>query len=72
MPLSSLLHDVALTLECKHCFHSIIKKGSWFLVVHRFKCEGCNRQVPLTYSDEIALFNKHAHLSQPKPRSRFG
>jgi hypothetical protein len=68
MPLSSLLRQVDLTLECKYCGHSIIKKGSWFLVVHRFKCEGCNRQVPITYSDKIELFDKHARRSQPKSR----
>jgi hypothetical protein len=38
----------------------MIKKGGWFLAVHRFKCEGCKREVPITYSDKVALFNKHA------------
>jgi hypothetical protein len=60
MPLSRQLLHVDLTLECKHCGRSIIKKGSWFAVVHRFKCEGCNREVSITYSDKIALFNKYA------------
>jgi hypothetical protein len=72
MPLSSLLRQVELTLDCKHCGRSIMRKGSWFVVVHRFKCEGCNREVPITYSDKVALFNKHARLSQPEPKSRPG
>jgi hypothetical protein len=51
-----------LTLPCKYCGHSIIKKGGWYLVAHRFSCEGCKREVPITYSDKVALFNKHAYL----------
>jgi DNA-directed RNA polymerase subunit RPC12/RpoP len=70
MALSSLLLQVDLTLECKHCGHLITKKGSWFKVIHRFKCERCKRETPMTYSDKVALFNKHAGLSQPKPKSR--
>jgi len=51
MPLSSHLRQVELTLQCKHCGHSIIKKGSWF---------------------KVALFNRHARLSQPELKSRVG
>jgi transposase-like protein len=69
MALSSRLLKIDLTLPCKYCGHSMIKKGGWFLAVHRFKCEGCKREVPITYSDKVALFNKHAHLSWPKPSS---
>jgi len=72
MTLSSLLLQVDLTLDCKHCGHPIIKRGGWFLVAYRFKCQGCNREVPITYSDKIVLFKKHAHLSQPKARSISG
>jgi hypothetical protein len=72
MPLSSMLRPVDLTLECKHCGHPITKPGRWFISVHRFNCEGCNREVLIPYSDKVALFNKHARPSQPKPRSRFG
>jgi hypothetical protein len=67
MSLSKELHDVALTLECKHCGRSITKKGGWFKVVHRFKCEGCNREVPIGYSDKIALFDRHARLAGADP-----
>lgn len=72
MALSSLLRHEDLTLKCKHCGHSIIRKGSWFVVVHRFKCEGCSRDVPITYSDKVALFNKHARSSHAEPKSRPG
>lgn len=70
MVLSSLLLQVDLTFECKYCGHVTAKKGSWFKVIHRFKCERCKRETPMTYSDKIALFNKHARLSQPKPKPR--
>ena len=30
--------------------------------VNHFRCEGCKREVTVTYSDKVALFNKHSHL----------
>ena len=66
MSLSARLRHVDLTLECKHCGHPIIKKGGWFMVVPNFKCEKCKNEVPLTYKDKVALFDKHAHLAQTK------
>jgi DNA-directed RNA polymerase subunit RPC12/RpoP len=63
MSLSFGLREVDLTLRCKYCGHVRVKKGSWFLVAYRFKCEGCGREVSITYSDKVALFNKHANLS---------
>ena len=33
------------------------------MTVHHFKCEGCKREVAVTYSDKVALFEKHAHLA---------
>jgi transposase-like protein len=63
MSLSARLRDVDLTLECKYCGHPKIKKGGWFLVVPKFKCEKCKREVQITYKDKIALFDKHAHLA---------
>jgi hypothetical protein len=62
MSLSAHLQHVDLTLECKYCGHPLIKKGGWFVVVHRFKCEGCNRETPITYNDKIVLFKKHEDL----------
>jgi hypothetical protein len=63
MTLSTRLRGVDLVLECKYCGHPITKKGTWFMTVHRFECEGCKRDVPVTYSDKVALFAKHAHLA---------
>jgi hypothetical protein len=62
MSLSAQLRHVDLTLECKYCGRPLTKKGAWFTVVHRFKCEGCNHETPITYSDKIVLFKKHADL----------
>jgi hypothetical protein len=72
MAISFLLRPVELTLECKHCGHSITKTGRWFISIHRFKCEACKREVPIGYSDKVALFNKPAHLSRPSPRRGLG
>jgi hypothetical protein len=63
MSLSTRLRPIDLRLACKHCGHPLIKKGSWFMTVAHFKCEGCKREVPVTYSDKVALFKKHAHLA---------
>jgi hypothetical protein len=38
--------------------HPMTKKGAWFIVAHRFTCEACKREVPITYSHKIALFNR--------------
>lgn len=66
MSLSTRLRRVDLVLECKYCGHPIIKKGAWFMSAHHFECEGCKRDVPITYSDKVALFAKYAHLAQAK------
>jgi hypothetical protein len=63
MSLSTRLRPIDLTLECKHCSQPPIKNGAWFMTVHHFKCEGCKREVAVTYSDKVALFAKHAHLA---------
>jgi hypothetical protein len=63
VPLSSQLRYVDLTLECRGCGHSIVKRGVWFMTVSTFKCENCKAELKLTYSDKLALFAKHAHLA---------
>ena len=63
MSLSALLRNVDLTLECKSRGHLIIKKGDWFITASTFKCDQCKGEVRLTYSDKVALFDKHAHLA---------
>jgi len=72
MPLSTRLLRTDLALECKYCGHSITKTGNWFRVVDRFTCEGCKREVPITYSDKVAPFKKHAHLLRPQLTSSLG
>ena len=64
MTLSTRLRGVDLVLKCKYCGHPKIKKGAWFMTVHHFECEGCKRDVRVTYSDKVALFAEHAHLEK--------
>jgi DNA-directed RNA polymerase subunit RPC12/RpoP len=61
--LSSNLREVDLTLECTECGHLIVKKGAWFMTASTFKCCRCKAKLRLTYSDKVALFEKHAHLA---------
>jgi len=68
MSLSVRLRNVDLTLDCKYCGHPITKSGQWFLVIAKFKCRKCKREVGLAYTDKLALFEKHAHLAQTKTR----
>ena len=63
MPLSPSLHSVDLTFECPLCGHVLVKTGNWFQTVGRFKCEGCQAQIRLSYSDKLAIFEKHGHLA---------
>ncbi|SEF12650.1 hypothetical protein SAMN05444161_8804 [Rhizobiales bacterium GAS191] len=64
MPLSRYLRDVLLTFFCPQCGHTLKKRGSWFMAGHHFKCEGCQREVRLTYDDKARLFARHAHLAK--------
>jgi transposase-like protein len=64
MPLSLSLHSVSMIFECPFCTRALVKSGSWFQTIGRFKCNGCQREVRLTYSDKVALFDKHAHLKR--------
>jgi transposase-like protein len=61
--LSTRLRNVALALECKRCGHLTVKKGSWFMTISTFKCQVCEDERRLTYSDKIELFAKHEHLT---------
>ena len=60
MTLSRRLLHADLTFHCPHCGLAITKSGSWFKSIVQFKCQGCQREVRLTYTDKIALFEKHA------------
>jgi transposase-like protein len=64
MPLSLSLHSVSMTFECPFCTRTLVKSGGWFQTIGRFKCNGCQREVRLTYSDKVALFDKHAHFKR--------
>ena len=63
MPLSARLRNVDLTFQCKRCGKLIIKNGNWFISVSTFGCDECKNEMRLTYSDKVALFAKHAHLT---------
>ena len=63
MPLSVSLLTVEMTFECPFCGHVLVKSGSWFHSVSRFKCKGCERVIRLSYPDRLALFEKYAHLA---------
>jgi hypothetical protein len=62
MPLSDKLLHKDLTFYCPYCARAIVKKGEWFRTGPKFKCQGCQHEVRLTYADKVALFEDHAHL----------
>jgi transposase-like protein len=51
-------------MTCPFCTRALVKSGSWFQTIGRFKCNGCQLEVRLTYSDKVALFDKHAYLKR--------
>jgi len=55
-----------MIFNCPNCNHPLAKNGAWFAAMARFKCVGCKRYVPMTYSDKLALFDRHAHLIDKK------
>ncbi|RWE12304.1 MAG: hypothetical protein EOS23_10660 [Mesorhizobium sp.] len=65
MSLSPSLFSVGLTFQCPQCNFTVIKNGSWFQVVSHYRCDGCGREIRITYPDKIAIFQKHAHLVTP-------
>lgn len=64
MPLCNELRDVVLTFVCRQCGRQLLKKGGWFMGAHSFKCEGCGREVRLSYDDKLVLFANHVHLAK--------
>jgi hypothetical protein len=66
MTLSGRLLHMDLTFNCPHCDLAIIKPGSWFQSIRQFNCQGCKREVRITYVHKVALFEKHAHLGRFK------
>ncbi|RWE29786.1 MAG: hypothetical protein EOS77_21790 [Mesorhizobium sp.] len=62
MPLADDMRAVALRFECPKCDHLIVKKGSWFRAVSKFKCKGCGTMLRLGYGQKLALFQKQRYL----------
>ncbi|TPL74142.1 hypothetical protein FJ954_10460 [Mesorhizobium sp. B2-3-15] len=59
MALSRRLLMCNMTFECPHCGFALKRAGSWFQVVSSRRCEGCQRQFRITYTDKLTLFAKH-------------
>lgn len=71
MTLSESLTSVDLTFQCPTCKFPIVKRGSWFRVVSKYRCEGCGRTIRIGYPEKQRLFQKHAHLGGSAQTSRF-
>ncbi|RWO54216.1 MAG: IS1 family transposase [Mesorhizobium sp.] len=70
MCLSQRLSSVGLTFLCPQCNFTIIKYGSWFRGVSRYRCEGCGREIRITYPDKIrSSISTH---TWPRARRGFG
>lgn len=63
MALSPALFNVLLTRPCPHCGHNLEKTGSWFKVIHSYRCEGCHADNVMSYPARVELFEAHAHLT---------
>ena len=63
MPLSRALRSVLLTRPCPHCGHKLVKKGSWFQSMSRYRCGACHQGVRVPYEEKLKLFDDHAHLT---------
>ncbi|MDW6025887.1 hypothetical protein SAZ10_29420 [Mesorhizobium sp. BAC0120] len=61
MTLSSSLLHIEMTFDCPFCAHPLVKTGTWFQTTSGFRCVRCQKQVRITYSDKVALFDKHAN-----------
>jgi len=62
MTLSKSLIAVDLTYQCPACQFPLVKRGSWFRVVSKYRCEGCGRMIRIGYPEKLKLFEKHTHL----------
>jgi hypothetical protein len=56
-------HGDAKLTELLQTLDSCPKTGNWFISVSTFRCDECKNEMRLTYSDKVALFAKHAHLT---------
>lgn len=60
VPLTGTLLSIELAFECPHCEHPTVELGRWFKTIRQFTCEGCDRDILVTYRDKVVLFEKHA------------
>ena len=66
MTLSRALNHVQMSYPCGGCGHVLLKPGSYFLSVPRFRCEGCGLENRITYDDRVRLQRRYADRL-PKP-----
>lgn len=70
MALSRRLLMCKMTLECPHFGFALKRAGSWFQVVSSHRCERCQRQFRITYSNKLTLFAKHEQDSVLEAQQR--
>jgi len=59
MTLTRKLDHVQMILPCSACGHELRKPGRWFLVVPRYRCEGCGMEQRITYDDRAQLQRRY-------------
>ncbi|RWL96669.1 MAG: hypothetical protein EOR71_32585 [Mesorhizobium sp.] len=62
------LSDADLTFACPYCAHPLVKRGSWFKVVSRYRCEKCQSEVRIGYPDKLKLFDHYKRQNGQRPR----
>jgi predicted RNA-binding Zn-ribbon protein involved in translation (DUF1610 family) len=53
------LENALLKYNCPVCDHAMIKKGSWFRSVSKFRCPECKERVFLPYPEKIEIFRQY-------------
>ena len=54
------LSDATLTLECPYCGHPLVRKGSWFKVIGKYRSEKRQSEVRIGYPDKLRLFHRYS------------
>lgn len=67
MPLCQNLCPLEMTFKCPRCGLALLKPGRWFQVASKYRCEGCQSEIRITYPDKIALFQKYAASQREGP-----
>lgn len=55
----STIADVQHDVRMSSLRFALKRAGSWFQVVSSHRCEGCQKQFRITYTDKLTLFAKH-------------